>query len=103
MPLGYNGRIFHVVTACQQDVWSIIADTSKTGSATALIQRHFNFLRRLFQNLMQKTKVMCQNLFTGRIVETLLKSSLCLLLYHNLKIRLSVPRKDPLFYQFFTF
>ena len=31
----------------------------------------FQVLRRLFQNLMKKkTEIMCQNLFTGRILKT---------------------------------
>ena len=37
---------------------------------------------------------MCQNIFTGRIVQTLLKSLFCLpFFYYNLKIRLSLSEK----------
>ena len=43
----------------------------------------------------KRTEIMCQNLFTGRIVQNVMKSSFWFIFftYHNLIIRLSVIKK----------
>ena len=45
---------------------------------------------------------MCKNLFTGRIVQNIVEIIILFVFFsfHNLKIRLSVIRKDPLFGSF---
>ena len=65
----------------------------------------FQSLPRYCQKLNEKgTEIMCQNLFTGRIVQNVLEIIILFvfLSYHNFKIRfiIRVIRKDPLIISF---
>ena len=72
-------------------------------STAGLIQKHFNFSdaysrAALTSKLREKDpEIMCQNLFTGKIVQNFVEIILLFAFfsYHNLKVRLSVITKDP--------
>ena len=83
-------------------------------SATALLQKTFNFWGAyeravLISKLNEKRiEMMCQNLFTGRVVQNVVEIIILFFFffYHDLKIRLSIIRKGPLFQEiryFFVF
>ena len=54
--------------------WHSISIINPPISTVALIQKHFNFCGAYFKTVNEnRTEIMCQNLFTGRTVQNVVK------------------------------